>query len=128
MADSKNFTGARETRPRSLGLRIREHRGIEGVKETSARARMGLVDAVGAVVAMAGGRSSRAHAKTGLRAMNRETNYTGRERGARGFSPRGKRGGGGSGTVVHAERRAAEPAILGAAVTSGTGDARGRKE
>ena len=55
MADGKDLAGARETRPRSLGLRIREHRGIEEVKETSARPRMGPVDAVGAVVAMVGG-------------------------------------------------------------------------
>ena len=81
MADGKDLAGARETRPRSLGFRIREHRGIEGVKETSARPRMGPVDAVGAVVAMAGGRSSRAHAKRPLEAMKREINITRRERG-----------------------------------------------
>ena len=56
MADGKNLAGARETRPRSLGLRIREHRGIERVKETSARPRMGPVDAFGAVAAMASGK------------------------------------------------------------------------
>ena len=37
-------------------MSIREHRGIEGRKETSARLRMGPVEAVGAVAAMAGGK------------------------------------------------------------------------
>ena len=70
MVDGKDLAGARETRPRSLGFCIREHRVIEGVKETSGRPRMGLVDAVGAVVAMAGGRSTLAHAAKALEASN----------------------------------------------------------
>ena len=50
MADGKDLTGARETRPRSLGFRIREHRGIEGVKETSARPIRRTEDAAEAAV------------------------------------------------------------------------------
>ena len=78
MADGKDLAGARETRPRSLSFHILEHRGIEGVKETSARPRMGPVDAVGAVVAMAGGRSTWAHAAKALEASKLELNGMGR--------------------------------------------------
>ena len=78
MADGKDLAGARETRPRSLGLRIREQLAIEGVKETSARPRMGPVDTVGAVVAMAGGRSTRAYAAKALEASKLELNGMGR--------------------------------------------------
>ena len=53
MADGKDLTGAGETRPRSLGFRIREHRGIEGVKETSARPRRWPEERAEAAVAMA---------------------------------------------------------------------------
>ena len=56
IADGKNLADARETRPRGLGLHIREHQGLEGEKETSARPRMGPVDAFGAVAAMASGK------------------------------------------------------------------------
>ena len=87
------------------------------MKETSARPRMGLVDAVGTVVAMATGRSSRAQAKTGLRATNRETNCTEREREENDEVDSGEKRG-----------RRRIPATFGAAVTTGTGDARGRKE
>ena len=78
MADGKDLAGAWKTRPRSLGFRILEHRGIEGVTETSARPRMGPMDAVGAVVAMAGGRSTRAHAAKALETSKLEINGMGR--------------------------------------------------
>ena len=55
MADGKNLVGAWETRPRGLGLRIRDHRGMEGFQATSARSRTGPEDAVGAGAAMADG-------------------------------------------------------------------------
>jgi len=91
MADDKNLAGARETRPRSLGFRIREHRGIEGVKETSARPRMGPVDVVGAVAAMAGGKELHGAAGRALEAVKHGIKGMGRKRGARGFSQREKR-------------------------------------
>ena len=86
MADGKNLAGAWETRPRSLDLRIREHRGIVGVKETSARPRMGPVDAVGAVAAMVGGKKLHGTADRALEAVKHGIKGMGRKRGARGLS------------------------------------------
>ena len=55
MAGGEEHAGERETRHNGLGLRIREHRGIEGVHATSSRLRRQPEDAVGVGAAMAGG-------------------------------------------------------------------------
>ena len=125
MASNVELAGAQETRPRSLGLRIQEHRGIEGVKETSARPRMGPVDAVGAVAAMAGGKKLHGAADRALEAVKQENNSTGRKRGARG-SHRGEKrrrrrlgDGGTRGGVDGEPRRSSGVAVVASSCTGG---------
>ena len=52
---SKEVTDALGTGPIGLGLLIREHQGIEGVKGNPPRPKTAPEDTVGAVAAMAGG-------------------------------------------------------------------------
>jgi len=68
----------------------REHRERDGKQANSSRPRAQPVVAVGVGAAMAGGESSRAHVKRGLRAMKLANNRTGRKRGGRG-SHRGEK-------------------------------------
>ena len=56
------------------------------MKETSARPRMGPVDAVGAVAAMAGGKKLHGAADRALEAVKHGIKGMGRKRGARGLS------------------------------------------
>ena len=65
------------------GLMNREHRERDGKQANSSRPRAQPVVAVGVGAAMAGGESSRAHVKRGLRAMKHANNNTGRKRRAR---------------------------------------------
>ena len=84
MAGGEEHAGERETRHSGLGLHIREHRGLEGEKETSARPRMGPVDVVGAVAAMAGGKELHGAAGRALEAVKHGIKGMGRKRGGRG--------------------------------------------
>ena len=60
------------------------------MKGNPPRLKTGPEDTVGAVAAVAGGVELTTHAKRALEAMKQENNGTGRKRGARGFSQRGK--------------------------------------
>ena len=129
MASGVEITGERVIWPTGLGFLIQEHRENERVKGKSPRQIRRPKERLEAAVTMAGGKSSSAHLKTDIQATKCQGKWSGRERGERGFSPRGKRrrrrlGDGGSrGEAGGGFRRS-----LGAAVTSCTGDARGRKE
>ena len=67
MAGGKEVTGASETRSSSLGLRIREHWGREGVKGNPRRPRLRPEVMAEAVVAMAGGVELTSARETGSR-------------------------------------------------------------
>ena len=71
MAGGKEVTGERVTWPTGLGLRIREHRGREGVRANSSRPREQPEDMAKAKVAMAGG--GKVDGARGLGARGHET-------------------------------------------------------
>ena len=94
-------------------MSIREHRGIEGRKETSARLRMGPVEAVGAVAAMAGGKELHGALENGHKSHHIPREKVGeREKGTTNLTTEKIGDAGGSGTAIHAEGRSAN---LGAA-------------
>ena len=70
----------------------RKHQGVTGVLANPSRPRRRREGVAEATIAMAGGRKLAAHATRPQEAMKREIDSTGRERGARGFSPWGKMG------------------------------------
>jgi len=94
-------------------LSIQEHRGIEGRKETSARPRMGPVEAVGAVAAMAGGKELHGALENGHKSHHipREKVWE-REEGTANLTTEKIGDGGSSGTAICGEGRSAN---LGAA-------------
>ena len=92
MDGGKKVTGEHGTVATGHDSKNRGHRESERGQANSARPRARPEVAVGAGAAMAGGESSRAHAKQGLQATKLANNRTGRKRGGRG-SHRAENGG-----------------------------------
>ena len=78
MAGGVELTGACETQRTGHGSKNRGHREKKGEQRNPPRPIRRPEGAVGAVVAMAGGRSTRAHAAKALEASKLELNGMGR--------------------------------------------------